>query len=255
MASSGIPWEENSEVETDSKVFQQLSPSTGKKKGHYLLLPQTRLRLIVLLLSCTNKPPWPLLPYISFQLLVVCYSRSQLFASPAVLCFLKQGRIATSVYLAVLSCQGVSLSGKCRAACSHRYSNGSCSKGLLRPGTKPRNFIWEVQAMHEATAPASGSIWYLPASCAAGSPAPTCGGAWRHRLYLLLLVFASNSNYPGHVCSCQWVCREPFPPPCYREWEQWKRFTVRAHSLWGWGRRQEQWIASKRKVSKAARMD
>lgn len=56
-----------------------------------------------------------MLPYVSFQPLMVCYARSQLFASPAVLCFLKQGRIATSVYLAVPSWQGVSLSGKCRA--------------------------------------------------------------------------------------------------------------------------------------------
>lgn len=48
----GMLRDENSEGETDSRMFRQLSPSTGKKKGHCLLLPQTRLRLTVLLLSC-----------------------------------------------------------------------------------------------------------------------------------------------------------------------------------------------------------
>lgn len=116
--------------------------------------------------------------------------------------------------------QGISLSGKCRAACSPHYTRASCSKGLLAPGTKLRNFIWEVQAMHEATAPASGSIWYLLASSAAGSLPPSCAGAWRHHLYLLLLGFASNSNEPGRVCSCQRVWREPFPLPCCRQQEK-----------------------------------
>lgn len=93
---------------------------------------------------------------------------------PAQLCFLRQGNIATSVHLLVLSSVKASASVKCRAACSHHYTRGSCSKGLLKPGTKLRNFIWEVQAMHEATAPASGSIWYLLASPAAGGLAPSC---------------------------------------------------------------------------------
>lgn len=121
-----------------------------------------------------NKPPWPLLPYISFQQPMVCYSRTQLFASSAILCFLKQGDCHQCVPACSKLWQGVSLSGKCRAVCSHHYTCGSCSEGLLKPGTKLRNFIWELQAMHEATAPASGSIWYLLASSAAGGLAPTC---------------------------------------------------------------------------------
>lgn len=104
MACLGISWEcPNSEGETDSKMFEQLSPTTGKKKGHCLLLPQARLRLTVLLLCCqeTNLHGHccPTSPFSSpwFVILGLSCLPVQLY------CAFWSREIATNVYLLVLS--------------------------------------------------------------------------------------------------------------------------------------------------------
>lgn len=91
--------------------------------------------------------------------------------------------------------------------------------------------------MHEATAPASGSIWYLLASSAAGGLAPTCqgwfGGTTCTYRYLCLPVTVTNLDMS--VLAGQFAgSHSHFPTPGCGSNESVSQSMLL--SVWGWQR-------------------